>query len=327
MPKISVIVPIYNAEKYIERCARCLFEQTLDEIEYLFIDDCSPDHSIAILEQLIKDYKSHFIQTGKKTRIVRMFENSGQAAVRKQGMQIAVGDYIIQCDSDDWIDKNMLRNMWDLAIKDNLDVVVCDYYHVVRGERIYHRGCKSTESIDIFYDVLSSSCSWAIWNKLFKRSLITDNEIVYPKLGMNMGEDMLIVCQLLYYTSFGGRIGYVNKPLYYYCQNDGSITNQANIDSIIKTTQQWASNIKALDFVFKRREYDNQIKKRILFVKYRAKKKLEPFVGNRQTARIWLSLFDDNNLAYIFCHMIPLKERVLYLKKYLMTKITMLCQS
>ena len=81
MPKVSVIIPVYGVEKYIERCARSLFEQTLDDIEYLFIDDCTPDRSIEVLKSILEEYPN------RKEQVIihRMEQNSGQAAVRKWG--------------------------------------------------------------------------------------------------------------------------------------------------------------------------------------------------------------------------------------------------
>ena len=97
MPKVSVVIPVYGVEKYIERCARTLFEQTIDDIEYIFVNDCTKDRSIEILEQVIKDYP----QRKGQIRIENMLTNSGQAAVRRCGIELATGEYIIHCDSDD----------------------------------------------------------------------------------------------------------------------------------------------------------------------------------------------------------------------------------
>ena len=95
MPKVSVIIPIYGVEKYIERCVRSLFEQTLDDIEYLFIDDCSPDGSVRIIMRILDEYPN------RKEQVIihRMEQNSGQAKVREWGMKNATGDYVIHCDS------------------------------------------------------------------------------------------------------------------------------------------------------------------------------------------------------------------------------------
>ena len=107
MPKISVIVPIYNVSAYIERCARSLWEQTLDDIEYIFINDCTPDNSMEILEKVLKDYP----QRKSQTRIFKMPTNSRQAAVRRHGIKLAAGEYIIHCDADDWVDTNLYEKM------------------------------------------------------------------------------------------------------------------------------------------------------------------------------------------------------------------------
>ena len=139
MPKVSVIIPIYSVEKYIEKCAHSLFKQTLDDIEYIFIDDCTPDHSIEIIKDVLEQYPHR----KKQTRIVRMPMNSGIGAVRKHGIQLATGDYIIHCDSDDWVDVTMYENMYKKALEENLDIVFCDYYET---DRFNHKkiSCYST---------------------------------------------------------------------------------------------------------------------------------------------------------------------------------------
>ena len=95
MPKISVIVPVYNVAGYIERCAMSLFEQTLHDIEYIFIDDCTPDDSMEILQSVIEKYKLRFMAEKKIVKIGSMPANSRQAAVRRHGILLSTGDFII----------------------------------------------------------------------------------------------------------------------------------------------------------------------------------------------------------------------------------------
>lgn len=123
MSKVSVIIPVYGVEKYIERCVRSLFEQTLDDIEYLFIDDCTPDRSIDILKQVLEEFPH------RKCQVVihRMKQNSGQAKVREWGMRNATGEYVIHCDSDDWVETDMYRLMYDEAKRIDADIVMCGY--------------------------------------------------------------------------------------------------------------------------------------------------------------------------------------------------------
>ena len=127
MPKVSVIIPVYGVEKYIERCARSLFEQTLDCIEYIFVDDCSPDKSIEILERVADEYRSRLVEEQKLVRIERMSKNSGLPNVRRYGIKLATGDFIAHCDSDDWVELDMYQQMYNKAIEEDADVVVCDY--------------------------------------------------------------------------------------------------------------------------------------------------------------------------------------------------------
>ena len=113
MPKVSVIIPIYGVEKYIRRCAESLFSQTLDDIEFIFIDDCSPDKSMEILYSVMDVFRSKITEKHWSIRIERMPQNCGQAYVRRYGMSLCSGDFVIHCDSDDWVDINMYKKLYE----------------------------------------------------------------------------------------------------------------------------------------------------------------------------------------------------------------------
>lgn len=236
MPKISIIIPVYKVEKYIERCARSLFEQTLDDIEYLFIDDCSPDKSIEVLKDILDKYPHRKSQT----IIHRMERNKGQAAVRYWGVKNATGDYLIHCDSDDWVELDMYRSLYEEAILTNADIVICDYYEsdgLVNRLKHYDY---SEDKECLINDLLYLRGSWAIWNKLIRRNLY--NNIKFPLF--NMGEDMSIVFQLIQKSS---KIVAINKPLYYYYYNPESISNQKSIKNSIKRFIQACENTKIIE--------------------------------------------------------------------------------
>ena len=116
MPKVSVVVPVYNVCLYIERCARSLFEQTIDSIEYIFVNDCTQDESIDILKRVIEDYPNRKDQI----QIIENRKNRGLWYSRKVGMKLATGDYVIVCDSDDWLDLNAYELMYEQAEEKNL---------------------------------------------------------------------------------------------------------------------------------------------------------------------------------------------------------------
>lgn len=241
MPKVSVVVPVYGVEKYIERTVRCLFEQTLTDIEFIFIDDCTPDSSIEILNRLIKEYKNLLDADSKSVRILRMSSNSGQAAVRRHGVQLATGDYIIHCDSDDWIDKDLYRTMYVAAVNANADIVICDYM-ITDGTNIdiYQKACYDTERNSFLEDMLLQKVSWAVWNKMVKKELY-EGDIVYPT--GNVGEDMLLSTILVCKSHI---IAYVKSQLYYYFYNPASIMRQGDKNANLAKYLQLKANTDSL---------------------------------------------------------------------------------
>lgn len=240
MPKVSVIIPVFGVDKYIERCARSLFEQTLDDMEFIFVDDCTPDRSIEILKSVIEEYRLRFAEKKYEVRIERMPTNSGLAAVRRHGIQLATGDYITHCDSDDWVDVTMYEKMYNKAIEDDADMVVCDYY---RSDGVTHRedtGFISKQKEQFIKEMLYMRTSWAVWNKLVKRELYHPN-FVYPKGAM--AEDMLISTQL---ALFSKRISFFRENLYYYYENPTSIVNTVSYEAGIRKFKQATDNAALL---------------------------------------------------------------------------------
>ena len=224
MPKVSIIIPVYGVEKYIERCACSLFEQTLDDIEYLFIDDCTPDKSVEILKRVLEEYPH------RKSQVVihRMEQNSGQAKVREWGMRNATGEYVIHCDSDDWVDVHMYEEMYNKAIEEDADVVVCDFCRTdTKRFRKFECGSHSTDIKGFLINCLFQKDHWTLCNKLFNRK-VYDNNTVYPTGAL--GEDMMLSIQLL---SKCKNLSYIPKAFYYYYLNPMSITKKVTIDNCI----------------------------------------------------------------------------------------------
>ena len=229
MPKVSVIIPVYGVEKYIERCARSLFEQTFDDIEYIFVYDCSPDKSIAILENIIKEYLPRLKKEHKNVRIERLSKNCGLPNVRRYGINLATGDYIAHCDSDDWVDVHMYEEMYNKAIEEDADVVVCDFCSTDCENEQYSKGLISKERENVIVDVLLWRIAGCLWNKLVRRKEYTDHDLIYPT--HNMGEDAALIVQILWNAK---RISYLPEPFYYYYMNQTSITKYVSDDNKIR---------------------------------------------------------------------------------------------
>lgn len=121
-PLISVLIPIYKVEAYIEKCVKSLFGQTYENIEYIFVDDCTPDNSIAVLQSVMEKYPCR----RNRTRIIRNATNQGIAAVRNILLENATGEYVIFIDSDDWVELSMIENLVNEAQATDADIVCCD---------------------------------------------------------------------------------------------------------------------------------------------------------------------------------------------------------
>lgn len=233
-PKVSVIIPIYNTEKFIERCACSLFEQSLDDIEYLFVNDCSTDASMDILNQVLERYSHR-----KGQVVIHHFPvNYGTCAVREWGMRRALGEYIAWCDSDDWVEKSMYQTLYEVAEREHSDVVICDYAKAYTTKLSVKKGCRTTDRNILLEDLLYKKSSWALWNKLFRRTLCTSG-FIYPK--DSMGEDMAIVIQLVCKAR---RVSYHPKCLYYYAINPSSMVRSKTEEKSTAGYHQQLNNLK-----------------------------------------------------------------------------------
>jgi glycosyltransferase involved in cell wall biosynthesis len=218
--KVSIIVPIYNVEAYIERCARSLFEQSFESIEYIFVNDCTKDRSMEILQQVMQEYPKRV----DDVKICSHKTNQGQAATRNTGLSAASGEYTIQCDSDDWTDIDMISVMYKQAIATHADIVWCDYYVSFSNYNEQVRTQMKEDSLSCIKSFLTAKVRIHLWNLLVKRELYTKNNIFFLE-GANLGEDLRVVIQLFY---FAKTVSYCPQNLYYYVQTNPSAITKLN---------------------------------------------------------------------------------------------------
>ncbi len=197
---ISIIVPIYNAEKYLKKCIDSLVNQTKKELEIILVNDGSTDNS----ERIIKEYKDKRIKYFKN-------KNQGIGKTRNFGIEQATGKYLMFVDSDDYIEKNMCKLMFDKAFSNSLDIVVCDYYKVT-GNEMKEEKIKDYKNTTLKENPsLLLEINLAPWNKLYKTDLIKKNNIKFIE---NLKyEDAPFVCEAL---DKAKKIGKINRSLNYY---------------------------------------------------------------------------------------------------------------
>ncbi|MBS9768944.1 MAG: glycosyltransferase family 2 protein [Flavobacteriaceae bacterium] len=221
MKKVTIIIPIYNVAKYIERCVVSLFEQDFKDIEYIFVNDCTPDNSVEILEKIIEKYPNR----KPNVKIIHHEKNRGLGWARKTGLEHATGEYILHTDSDDWCELDMVLSLYNKAKETNADIVACDIYMNYVDKEIYKKQNYTGNIKNDFQQLLLCSLSPSVCNKLTKRSLYIDNNI-YPPTEISMFEDRWLNIRLFSNTN---KIAYVNRAFYHYWQgNENSICTKTS---------------------------------------------------------------------------------------------------
>lgn len=300
MAKVSVIIPVYGVEKYIERCARSLFEQTLDDIEFLFIDDCTPDNSIDVLNGVVAQYPSR----KEQVKIFRHAKNQGLPFARQTGLSEATGDYIIHCDSDDWVDFDLYETMYNKAVEGNHDVVCCDCKNTDGVNYTITMGGYLTNIDDCICDMMHRKMWWSLCNKIFKRDLYA-NDIVYPKDAM--GEDMCLCLQLFKYVK---SVGYTPGKYYNYYTNPNSIVNVWTQEQCLNKHGQLSRNLNILKDCYQHIK-DDGIRKGLTYLTFYTQEMLVPAIEiNKEIKEKWRKGLKGYCLPVILDCKVPLKQRV-----------------
>lgn len=262
MPKVSVIVPVYKVEKYIEKCVRSLFGQTLDEIEYIFVNDCTPDASMEVLQNVLEEYPVRKSQV----KILNHTVNTGQSGARRDGMRMATGDFIIHCDADDWVELDMYEKMYRKAVDDGADAVCCDmvmeekdsqkhliYNNLFSDDKLMY-ACVAPISV-----VYCSMCNRLISRKIY------DQYSIEPFPGVNMWDDVGLSIRFRYYIR---KSVVINESLYHYNrQNDNSTTRRP----VLSRIQEQIECAKKLELFFTEENESKRYGKFISLVKQVAK--------------------------------------------------------
>lgn len=215
--KVSVVIPVYKVENYIERCVRSLMEQTYRDVEFLFVDDASPDRSMDIVREVTSRYD-------RDVHFLKHTENRGLPSARNTGLRAAAGDFIYHCDSDDWLEPTMLEKMVAAADAGDADFVYCDFYLSFAGSERYMPTPDYGSSVEALEKgFLAGQMKYNVWNKLVRRSLYIDNGICSPEEHCKGGEDLMMVKVL----RMSQKCARVPEALYHY--------NRANENAITKT--------------------------------------------------------------------------------------------
>lgn len=236
MIKLSIIIPVYNVEKYLDKCINSLIYQTMKELEFIFVNDGTPDNSVDI----IKKYQN----IDKRIKLLEK-ANGGQASARNLGLKHAKGEYVAFLDSDDYVALNMYEKLYNRAKKDNLDICICDYFYAYddRIEKNNNTITKAKEKKITREEYITlTPCPW---NKIIKKEFLSKQNFRFPE-GI-IYEDLASIPLL---GLNNPKVVYINEYLHYYLQSDSSTMRNKEYKS------KYEDIFKAVKYL-----YDNMIDK------------------------------------------------------------------
>ena len=212
--KLSIIVPVYGVEKYIDKCLNSLVKQSLKEIEIIVVNDGTKDNSQKIIDKYVKKYPDKIKSYIK--------ENGGQGSARNYGLEKANGEYIGYVDSDDFVEKDMYKKLYNKAKENNYDIVVCGNYNVSEDYQ--------NKNIDTFINNYNTDLEniffgkMAVWNKIYKRDILIKNKLEFKEKVWY--EDLAFTLKAIMDSN---TFAFIDEPLYDYLIREGSTMNNSNV--------------------------------------------------------------------------------------------------
>lgn len=282
MAKVSVIIPVYRVENFIGKCLDSLVSQTMDDVEYIFVDDASPDRSMEIVAQRMSENPVF----ASRSRILHHDVNKGLPAARNTGLAVASGEYVLHCDSDDYLEPEMIREMYSAAVEQSADIVWCDWFLTFSRDSRYMKEPDFTSADKALSCMLGGGMKYNVWNKLVRRRLYTDNGISFPD-GHGMGEDMTMM--MLF--ACASKVFHLRKALYHYVKmNVNAMGNSAGPE-----------RLAALDYNVRRtadflkKYFGSRYDREIAFLKLQTKFPLLIMTDDWGNFRKWRSLYHDTD--------------------------------
>lgn len=295
MHRISVVTPVYNVCAFIEKCATSLMRQSFKDVEYIFVDDASTDGSIDILKSIVSQYPENDV------KILHHKRNSGLPASRKTGIEAATGEYVFNCDGDDFVEETMLENMYSAVSAIDADYAYCDFFLSYENSERYMR-CPEYKTPDeaLRKGYLGGGMKYNVWNKLIRRSLYEG--AVFPVDHRKGGEDMIMLGIL----SKAKKLVYVPEALYHYVKtNADAISEKFSEQRLIDIQYNANSAIEILE-----QNYPEDLSTEIAFFKLNVKL---PFLISDEQRRheVWKQWYPEANAFVLANKQVSYRTRML----------------
>jgi len=289
LPKVSVLIPVYNVSDFIEQCAHSLFLQTFQDIEFIFVNDCTPEDSMEKLYNVLLQYP----HLKNKIKIIHHSSNRGSAAARNTAIDASTGNYISFIDSDDYIEPNMIEELYNKALLEDADIVVSDFMLEYPNKTIYISDLIGERKEDNFALIIKQDQTYScLWNKLIRRELYERSDCRVQE-GLNYSEDRHIMTRLYY---FADKIVKVDQAFYHYVQyNTNAITKTKNRMHFENLVLFW----NLLDtFLISHNTYENY-KNEIEFSKVEGKVRLMIDTNSYKLRKEYSNIFQEEEINFI----------------------------
>lgn len=247
MYKVSILVPVYGVERFIERCARSLFEQTYQNLEFVFVNDCTLDRSVEILQKVMADYPDR----KDMVRIIDHEKNKGLAASRNTGLDGSVGEFVCCVDSDDWLEMDAIELLVKKQLESEADIVSGNYLvHYENEERLWlSKDCQMKE--EMVLNMMQRTWDHFVAGRLVRRSLFVVNGLRWNE-GCDAAEDRYMMTLLAYHSNV---YSHVNQVVYHYNRsNANAITSIGDRNRCFRNNRQELSNLLSFEQFFKDKE-------------------------------------------------------------------------
>ena len=282
-PAVSVIIPVYKVQEFIGKCASSLFEQTLEDVEFIFVNDCTPDDSMDVVRKVLEEYP----RRASAVKFLDKPSNEGLPAARKSGFALASGQYIAHCDSDDWMEPNMLERMYLEARAYDADAVVCAWMrddesiptkYVIAGEN-----CRDF----ILEDMVAVGEMASVWRYIVKREVYLKG-VEFPKF--NQGEDHALMVQLVYNCD---SIYCVRMPLYHWRTNNASITRAPSAQAVNNRFDGACSNARMVEGFLTQKGEKERLASQLVSLKLYCMFYLRPLLREGEGIDRWRNEFPE----------------------------------
>jgi glycosyltransferase involved in cell wall biosynthesis len=298
--KVSILVPFFKVEKYVGRCVESLFTQTYQNIEYVFVNDCTPDKSMEIINDYIQKYGIE-----KKCKMIVHDINQGISASRNDCLDNMTGDYFLFIDSDDYIDNDMVELLVDAAIKENADISGCGYIEEYADHSVQYPQKYTNDHNEMLRAITLLTIKGVMWKLLVRSAIVTEHKDEVRFIpDRNMVDDYLFCCQIFYYAQ---RFAGVDRCMYHWIQyNPNNYTH-----TTIFAVESQATAIRKTEQFYRGKGIYDIVKNELLQRKFVSKL---PLLFDKECIDVkrWRNLFPESNKVWRNMNFTP-KNRILFL--------------